>query len=112
LEGDVRNVFNISLQKTFGHFASGSLPYACRLKPGPLAQQFSASRWGMFPNEDLGGAFTPQIIKTILDFVSQIENPTLMSLYHASSQDMPPWQMEHLCLWALKYGILSIDDRA
>jgi hypothetical protein len=75
-----------------------------------LAEQFSAGKWGMFPSEDLGGAFNPSVVKTILDFVSQIERPTLMSLYHASSKDMPPYQMEHLCLWALKYGILSIDD--
>jgi hypothetical protein len=101
------NVFNLSLKEMFGHFMSGSLPLYRNFTPGPLAELFSQGRWGVFPNRDLGGSFDPGIVKTILDFVKSQGGASLMDLYQASGGEMPPFQMEHLCLWALKYGILS-----
>ena len=103
------NVFNLSYREIFGHFMSDSLPIYRNFKPGPLAQLFNDGIWGVFPNVDLGGAFNPGIVKTILDFVREQGGASLMDLYQATGGEMPPYQMEHLCLWALKYGILSQD---
>ncbi len=102
-----RNVFALSLKEHFGHFAGGNLPIYRRFQPGPLAALFKAGKWGTFPNQDLGGAFNPSALSTILDFIQDMGGASLMDLYQAASEEMPPYQMEHLCLWALKYGILS-----
>ncbi|MDR1396476.1 MAG: glycosyltransferase family 4 protein [Desulfarculales bacterium] len=101
------NVFNLSFKEMFGHFMSGSLPLYRNFKAGPLAELFKKGQWGTFPNTDLGGAFNPGVVKTVLDFVESQGGASLMDLYQASGGEMPAFQMEHLCLWALKYGILS-----
>lgn len=102
-----KNVLNLSLKECFGHFMSGSLPIYRRFKPGPMAELFKQGKWGNFPNVDLGGAFNPSLVGTIVDFIKDLGGASLMDLYQAASSELPAYQMEHLCIWALKYGIIS-----
>lgn len=102
-----KNVLDLSFNRQFGHFMSGELPIYRRFKPGPMAELFKAGKWGQSPHADLGGAFNPSFLVTILAFINDMNGASLMDLYQAASDEMPPYQMEHLCLWGLKYGILS-----
>lgn len=103
------NVLGAGLARLFGGFASQTLAAGQGLARGPLAAPFLAGRWGR-PYPDLLPGLPPAQAGLLLETLEALGGQGSLAQLRASlGGRLPAWQVEHLALWALKYGILQLS---
>ncbi len=101
------DVLGAGLGRVFGGFPSLTLEAAQMLAPGPLAADFLAGRWARRPYPDMAQTLDPAGLEPVLDALAGRGQKASLAQLQADLEDnLPPWQVEHLALWGLKYGLL------
>ncbi|MBI4798615.1 MAG: glycosyltransferase family 4 protein [Desulfarculus sp.] len=101
------NVLGAGLAQVFGGFPSQTLAAGEVLAAGPLAGQYLAGAWASKPYPDLAPSLDPAQVGLLLQALADLGGQAgLESLQTALAGRLPASQVEHLALWALKYGIL------
>jgi hypothetical protein len=102
------DVMGFGLARSFGHFASEALAPESRLRIGPLAEEFLRGLWARQPHQDLGGALAPPALEGVLAALKRLGGEaSLRRLGAEMGPGLPAYQIEHLLLWGLKYGLLA-----
>ena len=92
----------------FGHFPSRAIAAGEVLAPGPLAARHAAGGWAQAPYPDAAAGLPPQDLRRLLEALSaRGQRASLQQLQADLAPELPAYQVEHLALWALKYGLLS-----
>ncbi|MGD8562603.1 MAG: glycosyltransferase family 4 protein [Desulfarculaceae bacterium] len=104
------NAAGAGLGELFGHFVTRAVSLEDHLTAGPLADAFSQGSWVVRPHPDLAGALPRQGLESILEAISkQGGTATLEELAIDLTGLGPPQQVEHLVLYGLKQGVLSLQ---
>jgi hypothetical protein len=103
------DVLGGGLGRSFGHFPSRVLSPDSRLGTGPMASPFLAGHWARQPMLDLAQALPSQGLERLLAALEQRGGQaSLGQLFQDLAGQFLPHQVEHLALWGLKYGLLSL----
>ncbi len=103
------DVMGYGLARAFGHFPSAGTSPAMILTPGPLAEEFRQGTWARSPHPDLGGGIKVELLDKVLATLETLlgGRASLEQLAGALGPGPAPYQLEHLVLWGLKYGVLG-----
>lgn len=102
------DVLGAGLGRVFGGFPSQGLSAGEVLTAGPLAAAYRAGRWARTAYPDLGPSLDPAQADLLLRVLEGLGGQAYLGDLQASlAGGLPAWQVEHLALWALKYGILQ-----
>jgi hypothetical protein len=102
------DVMGFGLGRAFGHFVGAALEPDARLRPGPLAEEFRRGLWGRQPHQDLAGAVAAQDLEAALAAIARLGGQASpREIGAALGPGLPAYQVEHLLLWGLKYGLLA-----
>ncbi|MFH1034529.1 MAG: glycosyltransferase family 4 protein [Pseudomonadota bacterium] len=103
----VPDVLGAGLGEIFGGFPSGALAAGQGLAPGPLAAEFLAGRWARAPYPDMAQTLDPAGLEPLLAALQKRGNGASLADLQADLAGLcPAYQVEHLALWGLKYGLL------
>ena len=95
--------------RLFGHFVSRSLTQQDQVEPGPLAEAFLAGSWAASQPADLGAGLPLNGLKRMVELVQGVGGAASVSGLQAGlSREMPGHMVEHLILYGIKYGVLSL----
>ncbi len=95
--------------RLFGHFVTRSICAEDRLEPGPLAQLFKAGVWADLQPVDLAGGLPRAGLERILGLIKAAGGGVALSrLQTGLDREMPPYLVEHLVLYGIKYGVLAL----
>ncbi len=103
------DVLGAGLGEIFGHFPSQVIGQQSLLKAGSLSQDFLEGRWARHNISDLAQALPSTGLERILGEIGQAGGQlSLSALEQRLAGQMQPYQVEHLSLWGLKYGVLAL----
>lgn len=102
------DVLGAGLGKLFGHFFTRAVSPDEAFCLGPLASLFQKGSWGRAPHPDMAVSLPADGLPKLLESISRLGGQaTLSQLQKDLKKEMHPYQVEHLALYGLKYGVLS-----
>lgn len=102
-----RNILGMERSVLFGHYTSETLDDSAVFRPGALSREFLDGRWAMKSLANLMHTIHPVQVKMILEEINSMGGrASLAALTISLAEKMKAYQVEHACLWALKYGLL------
>ncbi len=105
------NVAGAGLASLFGHFTTSVISGNQRLAPGPFAQAFAQGSWARKPFADLGDLLPPEGLEMILKGLEELDGVAdLSQLQQLLGRSLPPQMCDHLALYGLKYGVLTLAE--
>jgi glycosyltransferase involved in cell wall biosynthesis len=103
------DVLGAGVGRVFGHFPSRAVSPRDLLAPGPLAEAFRQGQWARQPYPDAAQSLPPADLEPILEALERLDGLASLEQLQAGLRGrLPAYQVEHLALWGLKYGVLAL----